>query len=155
MTIAATWPAELWHWIVARPWLAVLAAAAILGAVSAHDQVLAWRHRRFAAGARWLTIAAPPEVAADAAAAFWITLSGVLTPSVWRQRLFGIPHVGWEYTWSGRALTIRVWVPGTVPSGAVEAAVRAAWPAAAVTVADAAAPIPLQTGEQVGGAHWP
>ncbi|MFE9695195.1 type IV secretory system conjugative DNA transfer family protein [Micromonospora sp. NPDC005806] len=155
MTTAATWPAELWHWTVARPWLGVLAAAAILGAVVAHDQVLAWRHRRFATGARWLTIAAPPEVTAEAAAAFWTTLTGVLTPSVWRQRLFGIPHVGWEYTWSGRALTIRVWVPGTVASGAVEAAVRAAWPAATLTVADAAAPIPPRVGEQVGGAHWP
>ncbi|MFI2652766.1 type IV secretory system conjugative DNA transfer family protein [Micromonospora fulviviridis] len=155
MTTAAVWPAELWHWIVARPWLAVLAAAAILSTVVAHDQMLAWQHRRFTAGARWLTIAAPPEVTAEAAAAFWTTLTGVLTPPVWQQRLFGIPHVGWEYTWSARALTIRVWVPGTVASGAVEAAVRAAWPAATLTVANAAAPIPPQVGEHVGGAHWP
>ncbi|WP_327038093.1 helicase HerA domain-containing protein [Micromonospora maris] len=155
MTTAPTWPTEVWQWVIARPWLGFLAAAAIVGMVFTHDQLLAWRHRRFAADARWLTIAAPPEVTAEAAAAFWTTLMGVLTPSVWRRRLFGYPHVGWEYTWTGRALTIRVWVPGTVPPGAVEAAVRAAWPAATLTTTDAAAPIPGEVGEEVGGAHWP
>ncbi|WP_030334810.1 type IV secretory system conjugative DNA transfer family protein [Micromonospora parva] len=152
---APTWPTDLGHWIIARPWLGVVAAAAIVAAVVGHGQLLTWRHQRFAAGARWLTIAAPPEVAAEAAAAFWTTLTGVLTPSVWRRRMYGYPHVGWEYTWTGRALTIRVWVPGTVPPGAVEAAVRAAWPAATLTTTDAAAPIPAQVSEQVGGAHWP
>ncbi|WP_435871459.1 type IV secretory system conjugative DNA transfer family protein [Micromonospora echinaurantiaca] len=150
-----TWPAEVGQWIIARPWLAGVAAAAIVGVVFARDQVLAWRHRRFAAGARWLTIAAPPEVTAEAAAAFWTTVMGVLTPSLWRRRVFGYPHIGWEYTWTGRSLTIRVWVPATVPPGAVEAAIRAAWPAATMTATDAAAPIPPTVGEQMGGAHWP
>ncbi|MEH0829213.1 MULTISPECIES: type IV secretory system conjugative DNA transfer family protein [unclassified Micromonospora] len=155
MTATPGWPAEMGHWVLARPWLAFVAAAIVVAAVFGHDQVLAWRHRRFTAGARWLTVAAPPQVTAEAAAAFWTTLTGVLTPSVWRRRVFGYPHVGWEYTWTGRALTIRVWVPGTVPPGAVEAAVRAAWPAATITTTDAAAPIPPQVGEGVGGAHWP
>lgn len=31
----------------------------------------------------------------------------------------------------------------------------AAWPAATLTTADAAAPIPADVDEQVGGAHWP
>ncbi|MEV6815403.1 DUF87 domain-containing protein [Micromonospora sp. NPDC051296] len=155
MTTSPTWPTEVWQWVTARPWLGLLAAAAVVAAVLGHDQVLAWRHRRFAAGARWLTIAAPPDVTPEAAATFWTTLMGVLTPSVWRRRVFGYPHVGWEYTWTGRALTIRVWVPGTVPPGAVEAAVRAAWPAATWTVEEVAAPIPMQVGEEVGGAHWP
>ncbi|MBQ1019866.1 ATP-binding protein [Micromonospora sp. D93] len=155
MMTTPTWPTDLGHWTIARPWLGFVAAAAIVAAVLGHDQLLAWRHQRFAAGARWLTIAAPPEVTAEAAAAFWTTLTGVLTPSVWRRRTYGYPHVGWEYTWTGRALTIRVWVPSTVPPGAVEAAVRAAWPAATLTTADAAAPIPVEVGEQVGGAHWP
>ncbi|MGN9811462.1 type IV secretory system conjugative DNA transfer family protein [Micromonospora sp. BQ11] len=155
MTTTPTWPADLGHWIIARPWIGVIAATTIVAAVFGHDQLLAWRHRRFATGAGWLTIAAPPEVTADAAAAFWTTLMGVLTPSVWRRRVYGYPHVGWEYTWTGRALTIRIWVPGTVPPGAVEAAVRAAWPAATLTTADADAPIPADVGDQVGGAHWP
>ncbi|MFI6263256.1 type IV secretory system conjugative DNA transfer family protein [Micromonospora sp. NPDC051006] len=150
-----TWPADLGQWIIARPWLGLLAAAAIVGTVFGHDQVLAWRHRRLTDGARWLTIAAPPEVTAEAAAAFWTTLTGVLTPSGWRRRVFGHPHVGWEYTWTGRSLTIRVWVPATVAPGAVEAAIRAAWPAATLTTADAAAPIPAQVADEVGGAHWP
>ncbi|MEH1031597.1 DUF87 domain-containing protein [Micromonospora profundi] len=155
MTSTPTWPADVGHWIIARPWLGFIAAAAIVSAVFGHDRLLAWRHQRFTAGARWLTVAAPPEVTAEAAAAFWTTLVGVLTPSVWQQRLFGIPHVGWEYVWTGRSLTIRVWVPGTVPRGAVEAAVRAAWPAATLTTADAAPPIPPTVADQVGGAHWP
>ncbi|GGL20206.1 type IV secretory system conjugative DNA transfer family protein [Mangrovihabitans endophyticus] len=155
MTTTPTWPADLAQGMAARPWLALVAAALIVAAVFGHDQVLRWRHRRFAAAARWVTIAVPPEVTAEAAAAFWTTLAGVLTPSVWRRRIYGYPHVGWEYTWTGRALAIRVWVPGTVPPGAVEAAVRAAWPAATMTTADTTAPIPATAGEQVGGAHWP
>ncbi|MDT4992143.1 MAG: hypothetical protein QOH97_2035, partial [Actinoplanes sp.] len=152
---APTWPATTWQWVTVRPWLALVAAVFVVGAVFARDQLLAWRHQRFAVGARWLTIAAPPEVTPEAAAAFWTTLVGVLTPSAWRRRIYGYPHVGWEYTWTGRALTIRVWVPGTVPPGAVEAAVRAAWPASTFTVADAAGPIPAEVADQVGGAHWP
>jgi hypothetical protein len=155
MTTTPTWPGDLWHWIAPRPWLGFIAAAAIVGAVFGRDQLLAWRHTRFAAGARWLTIAAPPEVPPESAAAFWTTLTGVLTPSVWRRRMYGTPHVAWEYTWTGRTLTIRVWVPGTVPPGAIEAAVRAAWPAATLTTEQAAAPIPSTVGEQVGAAHWP
>ena len=155
MTTSPTWPAEAWHWVVARPWLGLVAAAVIVAAVFGHDQVLAWRHRRFAAGARWLTIAAPPEVTPEAPPRSGPRVMGVLTPSVWRRRVFGYPHVAWEYTWTGRTLTIRVWVPGTVPPGAVEAAVRAAWPAATLTVEDAAAPIPADVDVQVGGAHWP
>ncbi|MFI6332891.1 type IV secretory system conjugative DNA transfer family protein [Micromonospora chersina] len=155
MMISPAWPEGVRHWIVARPWLGVLAATGVVGAVFAHDQLLAWRHRRLVTGARWLTIAAPPEVTKEAAAAFWTTLVGVLIPPGWRRRLYGCPHVGWEYIWTGRALTIRVWVPGIVPPGAVEAAVRASWPAATMTTTDASAPIPLTVGEEVGGAHWP
>ena len=155
MSTAPTWPADLTHWLIARPWLGLVAAALIVAGVIGHDQLLNWRHRRFITGARWVTIAAPPEVTPEAAATFWTTLVGVLTPSVWRRRIYGYPHVGWEYIWTGRALAIRVWVPGTVPPGAVEAAVRAAWPAATMTSQDADAPIPATVGEQAGGAHWP
>ncbi|MFY1623618.1 type IV secretory system conjugative DNA transfer family protein [Micromonospora sp. WMMD735] len=150
-----SWPTDLAQWVLARPWLGVVAATAIVVAVLSYDQVLAWRHRRLTAGARWLTIAAPPEVTAQAAAVFWTLMVGALTPPAWRRRVFGYPHVGWEYTWTGRSLTIRVWVPATVPLGAVEAAVRAAWPAATLTVSDTAAPIPTDIGVEVGGAYWP
>ncbi|MEU8264998.1 hypothetical protein AB0C02_30850 [Micromonospora sp. NPDC048999] len=65
---APTRPTEVWQWVIFRPWLGFLAAA-IVGTVFGHDQVLAWRHRRIVAGARWLTIAAPPQVTAESAAA--------------------------------------------------------------------------------------
>ena len=144
-----------WAWLTDRPWLAVAAASTVVIPVIGRDQVLAWRHRRFAQNARWVTVAAPPEVAPESAAAFWTTLVGVLTPSMWRRRLYGTPHLGWEYSWTGRALAIRVWVPGTIPPGAVEAAVRAAWPAATVTTDPAAPPIPTACTDAAGGAHWP
>ena len=147
-------------WWTDRPWLAVVAAAGLFvglcAAIIGRDQFLAWRHRRFTNGARWVAISAPPEVDAASAAAMWATMTGVLTPSVWRRRLYGTPHVGWEYIWTGRTLTIRLWVPGIVPPGAVEAAVRAAWPACTVATDDTAgAPIPSAVTEQAGGALWP
>jgi hypothetical protein len=146
-------------WLQARPWLAVLAGAGLLVGVSGyivgHDQVLQWRHRRLRSGARWVTIAAPPEVDAHSAAALWMTMIGVLTPPTWRRRIFGTPHVGWEYTWTGRTLTLRMWVPGTVPPGTVEAAVRASWPACTVTTGEAGPPIPSDVIAQAGGALWP
>jgi energy-coupling factor transporter ATP-binding protein EcfA2 len=147
-------------WWTDRPWLAVAAAAGLFvglcAAIIGRDQFLAWRHRRFTDGARWVTISAPPEVDAASAAAMWATMTGVLTQSVWRRRLYGTPHVGWEYIWTGRTLTIRLWVPGTVPPGAVEAAVRAAWPACTVATDDQAGPpIPSGVTEQAGGALWP
>ena len=105
--------------------------------VFGRDQVLLWRHRRFAAGARWITIAAPPEVTAGVRrGAVDHHAPESSRPSVWRRRVYGTPHVGWEYTWTGRTLTIRLWVPGTVPPGSVEAAVRAAWPACTVVTGD-------------------
>ncbi|GAA1843154.1 type IV secretion system DNA-binding domain-containing protein [Asanoa iriomotensis] len=155
MTNAPTWPVDAWAWLAARPWLALVAVAVTAAATAGRQQLFAWRHQRWAADARLLSIAAPPEVTAESAAVFWTTMVGVLTPSVWRRRLFGTPHVAWEYAWSARALTIRVWVPGTVPPGAVEAAARAAWPAATVAVSDAAPPIPETAVEQAGGAYWP
>jgi len=79
-------------WLAARPWLAIFAGLGLVGYVISRDQLLAWRHRRFVDGARWVTIAAPPEVDAASAAAFWATMTGVLTPSVWRRRLYGTPH---------------------------------------------------------------
>ena len=85
-------------------------------------------------------IAPPPQVDPDGAAALWANLAGTLTPSRRRRLLYGTPHVVWQYTWTGRQLPISVWVPGTVPAGAVEAAVRGAWPGATVTTTDAADP---------------
>jgi hypothetical protein len=69
--------------------------------------------------------------------------------------LYGTPHVCWEYTWTGHTLTIRLWVPGTVPPGAAEAAVRAAWRGTTVTTTDAGPPIPDDVTAAAGGALRP
>ncbi|MEV0133696.1 DUF87 domain-containing protein [Dactylosporangium sp. NPDC050688] len=141
------------HWTAGRPWLlAVIAAALLVAWVAGRNVLDGWRHRHHATGARLVTIAPPPNVEEHNAAALWANLHGVLTPSRRHRLLYGCPHVVWQYTWTGRQLLISIWVPGTVPPGAVEAAIRAAWPAAATTTdPDAPPPIPLQATAAVGG----
>jgi energy-coupling factor transporter ATP-binding protein EcfA2 len=151
---------ESWlEWPGTHPWLvAAITAGTVLVAASVvlgRDRLLAWRHHRLSTGARWVTVSAPPEVDSSSAAAMWTTLTGVLTPARWQRLLFGTAHVAWEYVWAARSLTIRLWVPGTVPPGAVEAAVAAAWPGSTTSTEPAADPIPAEVGEQAGGALWP
>ncbi|GAA1619315.1 helicase HerA domain-containing protein [Actinoplanes couchii] len=142
--------------LIDRPWPIVVAAVGVVAAYTAGAIWLGvWRHRRLTGGARWVTIAAPPEVTATAAAGWWTGVSGVLAGSGWRRWLFGLPHVAWEYRWAGRTLTIRVWVPGTVPAVMVQNAVLAAWPSCTVTVGPAGDPIPADVAGQAGGALWP
>jgi hypothetical protein len=146
------WP----EWVVDRPWLAAVAAGVLLAYQMGVGRLQAWRHRRRLAGARWLVIAAPPEVDASSAAALWTAMAGALAPTGRRQRLLlGPAHVVWEYLWVGRTLTIRLWVPGTVPEAAAENAIRAAWPSATITVDPAPGPpIPADVAAQGGGGLW-
>jgi hypothetical protein len=125
-------------WFADRPWLAVVLALAVVVVVAvdhtARAAVWRWRHRRLSTHAHQILITPPPEVDAAGAAAWWANLHDLLSPS-WRRRLlYGVPHIAVEYRWSGRQLTIVVWVPGTVPAGPIAAAVRAAWPGAACTI---------------------
>jgi hypothetical protein len=138
-------------WAADRPWLLTVAAVVLIGAVAVRNLLDGWRHRWHSADARLITIAPPPEVDASGAAALWANLSGTLAPSRRRRLLYGSPHVVWQYTWTGRRLLISVWTPGSVPRGAVEAGIRAAWPGAACTTTDPAPPIPLGTPLAVGG----
>ncbi|WFE61681.1 ATP-binding protein [Micromonospora sp. WMMD712] len=139
-------------WATQRPWLAAVAAAVLAAWIAARNLVDAWRHRHHTHGARLVTIAPPPDVDPRGAGAWWANLAGVLTPSRRRRLLYGAPHVVWQYTWSGRQLLISIWVPGTVPPGAVEAAVRAAWPGSATTTdTNPPPPIPLNAHPTVGG----
>ncbi|WP_432844316.1 type IV secretory system conjugative DNA transfer family protein [Dactylosporangium sp. CA-092794] len=148
----AQWVLHTAGWAADRPWLLAVAAGLLVVYVAGRNLLDGWRHRRHAEGARLVTIAPPPEVDPHSAAALWANLHGTLTPSRRRRLLYGSPHVVWQYTWSGRQLLISVWVPGTVPHGAVEAAVRAAWPSVACTTEEqAAAPIPLDVPAAVGG----
>jgi hypothetical protein len=141
--------AVLWAW--QRPWLLAVAAALLVVVVAAQNLLASWRHRWHAADARLITIAPPPDVDAHNAAALWANLSGTLAPSRRRRLIYGSPHVVWQYTWTGRQLRISVWVPGSVPRGAVEAAIRAAWPGAACTTTDPEPPIPLYAPMAAGG----
>jgi hypothetical protein len=122
--------------------------------VAGTNLVAGWRHRRHSRHARQVAIAPPPTVDPAGAAALWTTLIGVLTPSARRRLLFGTPHVSFEYRWAGRQLTIGLWVPGTIPHGAVEAAVHAAWPGATCTTTPATPPVPL-AGMATGGGLVP
>ncbi|MFJ6199157.1 type IV secretory system conjugative DNA transfer family protein [Micromonospora sp. NPDC092111] len=145
------WVLDAAGWAAARPWLLAVAATALITYVAGRNLLAGWRHRRHADGARLITVAPPPEVDARSSAALWANLAGTLTPSRRRRLLYGSPHVAWQYTWSGRRLLISVWVPGTVPPGAVEAAVQAAWPGAACTTDDNPdPPVPADT-TAVGG----
>ena len=57
----------------------------------------------------------------------------------------GQPHLGWEYAWAGgdaAGMSIRLWVPGTIPPGLIERAVEAAWPGAHTVTAPAGPPLP-------------
>jgi hypothetical protein len=146
------WVLDIAVWAQQRPWLIAVAAAALLAVVAGHGLLGLWRHRRHAHGARLVTIAPPPQVDPHSAHALWANLAGTLTPSRRRRMLYGSPHVAWQYTWAGRRLLICVWVPGTVAPGAVEAAVRAAWPGAACTTDDITAPpMPVDVAVAVGG----
>ncbi|MET7752372.1 DUF87 domain-containing protein [Micromonospora sp. NPDC005367] len=133
-TGAARWVLDIAAWTVQRPWLLAVAAAVLLAYVAGRNLLARWRHHHHADRARLVTIAPPPEVDPRSAAALWANLHGTLTPSRRRRLLYGTPHVVWQYTWTGRRLLISVWVPGSVPRGAVEAAVRGAWPGAACTI---------------------
>ncbi|GAB1644244.1 type IV secretory system conjugative DNA transfer family protein [Krasilnikovia sp. MM14-A1259] len=138
-------------WAAHRPWLLAVAAAVLLVYVAARNLLDGWRHRYHVTDARVITIAPPPEVDPHSSAALWANLSGTLTPSRKRRLIYGSPHVVWQYTWTGRRLLISVWVPGSVPRGAVEAAIRAAWPGAACTTDNPAPPIPSTATMAVGG----
>jgi len=124
----------------AGPLLAVAVTAIVAGR--------AWLRRRqhatFTEAARQVTILAPPQVSPDGAAVLWGHLTGLLRPARAR-RWHGQPHLGWEYTWSGgdaAGMSIRLWVPGTIPPGLTERAVEAAWPGAHTLTAPACPPLP-------------
>lgn len=140
--------------LLLKPWPVAAAVVGLAAAVAARTVLLSWRRARLARGAKLLTVHAPPQADPAGAAMFWTTAAGLLRTSGWRRLLYGPAHVAAEYVWSGRALTIRIWVPGTVPAALMAAAVQAAWPAATTSTHDAAPP--LAAGHPAAGAAlWP
>ncbi|GLZ16268.1 hypothetical protein Acsp04_65030 [Actinomadura sp. NBRC 104425] len=122
------------------------AAAALAGARSL---VWQWRHHRYTDGARLIEIAVPPKVEETSAAAWWRHLVGLAGPW-WKRALFGQPHVAWEYVADADGLRVQVWVPGTVPPGVVEKAVRSAWPGATISTTHATPPLPIEASSAGG-----
>ena len=131
-------------WVTARLWLAGVAAALLVACVVCRIWVRRWRHQRLADHAHQVTILPPPEVDPHGITAWWANVAELLAPSRRRRLLYGTPHIAIEYRWTGRALTVTLWIPGTVATGPVMAAVRAAWPGASCTVTDAHAPVPVR-----------
>ncbi|MQY23023.1 type IV secretory system conjugative DNA transfer family protein [Nocardia macrotermitis] len=122
-------------------WPAVIALVLVVAGMLAVARVLVTvRAHRLAARGRQITVRTPPEVDAKAALALWAHLIGQLRPA-WARLLLGQPHLGWEYTVTPEAgAAIRVWVPGSIPSGLVERAITSAWPGAHTHTLEAAEP---------------
>ena len=121
-----------------------LLAAAVAIAVAGRAWLRRRQHAAFADGARLVTVLAPPQASPDGAVALWGHLTGLLRPP-WARLWHGQPHLGWEYAWAGgdaAGMTIRLWVPGTIPPGLIERAAEAAWPGAHTVTAPAAPPLP-------------
>nr|WP_239153013.1 type IV secretion system DNA-binding domain-containing protein [Virgisporangium aurantiacum] len=137
-----------------RPWLLVIAVAAAVGRIAVQTAVYRRRHRRLADGAQQLTITPPAQVDPAGAAAWWATMHELLAPAPGRRRLHGVPHVAVEYRWTGRQVSIVVWLPGIVAAEPVAAAARAAWPGAGTTITDATPPMPAAR-HTVGGTLAP
>nr|WP_242605981.1 hypothetical protein [Frankia sp. Cppng1_Ct_nod] len=118
-----------------------LLAVAVAGLLTARRRVRRRYGQRLAAGARLVTVLAPPTVDPAGATALWSNLLGLLRPS-WR-RLAGQPHLAWEYLFDADGVRIQIWVPGVVPDGFVERAVEAAWPGAHTRTTPARGPLPV------------
>ncbi|ABW12171.1 Type IV secretory pathway VirD4 protein-like protein [Parafrankia sp. EAN1pec] len=122
---------------VAGPLVALTAA----GLLTLRRRLRRRYQQRLTAGARLVTVLAPPTVDPAGAGALWANLLGLLRPS-WR-RLVGQPHLVWEYLFDADGVRIQIWVPGVVPEGFVERAVEAAWPGAHTRTTPARAPLPV------------
>ncbi|WP_199755015.1 helicase HerA domain-containing protein [Amycolatopsis sp. WAC 04197] len=147
---------------------AVRDVAVLWGPVAGPALALAWtgatfgrrwwlqrRHHRMAAGARLVTVLAPPTVDPGGAEALFSNLVGLLRPGR-KRRIHGQPHIVWEYVFSHAGVAIRIWLPGIVPPGMAERAIEAAWPGAHTGTTPAKPPIPEFTPagkavEAVGG----
>jgi len=122
-----------------RPW--GIGAAAVALAVLALRAVL---HRRAArvrfAGAKYVTVAAPPEVDHAGATLLWRHLAAI-EHGRWRRFWEGQPYVIFEYHFTGPSLAVRIWVPGDISTAMVIDAVGTAWPGSTCAVTDAEPPL--------------
>lgn len=135
----ATISAQGTGWLATHaPVLAPCSAVAVASGYALKTRLRRWREQQFAQGARCVEILSPPTVAPRGGEVLWAQLAGLLRPW-WRRITTGQPHLAFEYTWSYTGLSIRLWLPGTVPLGLVRGAVEAAWPGAHTRVTEPAA----------------
>ncbi|MDG4858222.1 type IV secretion system DNA-binding domain-containing protein [Streptomyces sp. T-3] len=131
-----------WDWCTAyAPVVTPSVLLATAGTYAAHRHLRKLRHRQLATEAQCVEILSPPVVAPKGGEVLWAQLSGILRPW-WRRLLSGQPHLGFEYAWSHTGLTIRLWIPGHIPSTLVRRAVEAAWPGAHTRITDALPQLP-------------
>lgn len=121
------------------PWWTPPLAATVLGGAAARARIRERRIRRFAADARCVTVLAPPKVDPAGGTMLWAQLAGLARPR-WRRLREGQPHLAFEYAFTARGLTVRLWIPTGVPATLVRRAVDAAWPGAHTRL-EAAAPV--------------
>ncbi|WP_431947902.1 type IV secretory system conjugative DNA transfer family protein [Actinacidiphila sp. bgisy167] len=124
-------------WPLLAPGAALTGGGLLLGRAGLRMR----RNRAFAAGAQCVTILAPPSVPTAGGEVLWAQLAGLLRPW-WRRLGSGQPHLGFEYVWTSAGMTVRLWLPGSVPTALVRRAVEAAWPGAHTTLAPAEPPLP-------------
>ncbi|MGP4102283.1 type IV secretory system conjugative DNA transfer family protein [Nonomuraea sp. KM90] len=141
---------QIISWLQAHVWqlLAAYFGAEIL-AVLARASIVRFWHRRLVRGARCVEILAPPAANMPGAEALWNNLIGLLRPA-WKRLLLGQPHLSFEYCFGTGGVTIRLWVPGSVPQYLVEHAIEAAWPSCRTTIRQAEPPVP-SSGYTTGG----
>src|SRR6266480_3922642 len=70
-------------WVGHRPWLALIAVAALLAWIVGSGLLVRWRHQRLTRHAQQITITTPPEVEPAGAAQFWTTAYGSLYRVWW------------------------------------------------------------------------
>ncbi len=123
------------------PWAGPLLLAATAAALGVRVWLRRRQHAAFTAGARTITVLAPPQADPAGGEALWGNLAGLMRPP-WARLWHGQPHLGWEYTWTTTGMAISLWVPCAVPPGMAERAVEAAWPGAHTLTTPATPPLP-------------
>lgn len=108
---------------------ALIAASVLITATVVRAAV---HHHLMRRRAQLITVKVPPTVEAHGAIALWSNMVGLLRPW-WVRLLAGQPHLAFEYAFTEQTMMIRLWVPGTVPSGMIDRAIAAAWPGASTT----------------------
>jgi hypothetical protein len=116
-------------WVAHGPLLLAGGGSAVGVLALAFVLVRAQRRARWAHGARWIEITAPPQSDPHGAELLWATLDG-LRHAPMRRAVFGQAHISFEIHATTHQLRMGILVGGPIPAEKVERAIRAAWPGA-------------------------